>query len=282
MHRILVATDFSTRSDRALRRGTLLARQFGCDIALVHVIDDDQPQRMVDAERREATALLDDLAATVRAADKLRCTATVTAGEPFKQVIATAEALSSDVIVMGAHRRQILRDIFTGTTVERSIREANTPIIMANAVPARSYGRVMIATDLSECSRKAFESAQALGLLRNAEITVFHAYSAPAEGLLFKSGMSVEQTNAYLAEEALKAERDLGAFLRSAAGPVADSITELIETSAAETVRRRAVALRADLLVIGTRGMSGARNFILGSVAHELLRSSEIDVLVVP
>ena len=61
MQRILVATDFSTRSDRALRRGTLLAKQFGCDVTLVHVIDDDQPLRTVEAERREATALLDEV-----------------------------------------------------------------------------------------------------------------------------------------------------------------------------------------------------------------------------
>ncbi len=282
MQRILVATDFSTRSDRALRRGTLLAKQFGCDVALVHVIDDDQPTRMVEAERREATALLDDLAATVRAVDEVRCTATVAVGEPFRQVTATSDDIGADLIVMGAHRRQVLRGIFTGTTVERTIRDASVPIIMANAVPARTYDRVMIATDLSEYSRQAFRSAQTLGLLRNAQATVFHAYAAPAEGLLFRSGMSVRQTNAYLVEEASKAERDLEVFLRSVACSTAESVTELIETSAAETIRAGAQRREADLLVIGTRGMSDVGRFILGSVAHQLLRSSEIDVLVVP
>lgn len=282
MQRILVATDFSTRSDRALRRGTLLAKQFGCDVALVHVVDDDQPLRLVEAERREATALLEDLAATVTAADEVRCTATVAAGEPFKQVTATADGVHADLIIMGAHRRQILRDIFTGTTVERTIRETSMPIIMANSVPTRSYDRVMIATDLSECSAKAFASAEALGLLQNAQVTVFHAYSAPAEGLIFRSGMSLEQSKAYLAEDASKAEQDLETYLRSAKYLPAESVIELIETSAAESVRRGAQLCKADLLVIGTRGMSGVKSFVLGSVAHELLRSSEIDVFVAP
>lgn len=282
MQRILVATDFSTRSDRALRRGTLLAKQFGCDVALAHVVDDDQPVRMVEAERREATALLEDLAATVMAADGVRCSATVVAGEPFKQVTATADSVDADLIIMGPHRRQILRDIFTGTTVERTIREASMPIIMANSVPARGYDRVMIATDLSECSAKAFASAEALGLLQNAQVTVFHAYGAPAEGLLFRSGMSAEQAKAYRVEEASKAERDLETHLRSAKYSPAESRIELIETSAAEGVRRGAQMCKADLLVIGTRGMSGVKSFVIGSVAHELLRSSEIDVLVVP
>jgi nucleotide-binding universal stress UspA family protein len=37
MDRILVATDFSTRSDRALRRATLIARRTGAALTLLHV-----------------------------------------------------------------------------------------------------------------------------------------------------------------------------------------------------------------------------------------------------
>ena len=62
--RILVATDFSPRSDRALRRGILLARQNSTELLLTHVVDDDQPQRLIDVEKREAAALLHELATT--------------------------------------------------------------------------------------------------------------------------------------------------------------------------------------------------------------------------
>ncbi|WP_262271421.1 universal stress protein [Microvirga yunnanensis] len=41
MH-ILAATDFSTRSQRAVRRAGLLARDCGAELTLVHVVDDDQ------------------------------------------------------------------------------------------------------------------------------------------------------------------------------------------------------------------------------------------------
>lgn len=43
MQRIVAATDFSSRSDRAVRRAGLLAREFDAQLTLLHVVDDDQP-----------------------------------------------------------------------------------------------------------------------------------------------------------------------------------------------------------------------------------------------
>jgi universal stress protein E len=56
--RFLAATDFSTRSQRAVRRAGLLAQEHGAELALVHVVDDDQPQDLVALETREAERIL--------------------------------------------------------------------------------------------------------------------------------------------------------------------------------------------------------------------------------
>lgn len=52
MPQILAATDFSTRSQRALRRAGRLVRQLAGELMLVHVVDDDQPEALVALERR--------------------------------------------------------------------------------------------------------------------------------------------------------------------------------------------------------------------------------------
>ena len=57
---ILVATDFSTRSQRALRRAGLLARERSAKLTLVHVVEDDQPRSLIELERREASKFLDE------------------------------------------------------------------------------------------------------------------------------------------------------------------------------------------------------------------------------
>ena len=56
--KILAATDFSTRSNRGLRQAGLLAQGSGASVAIVHVVDDDQPQALLEMERGEANRIL--------------------------------------------------------------------------------------------------------------------------------------------------------------------------------------------------------------------------------
>ncbi|MBW8319646.1 MAG: universal stress protein, partial [Rhizobium sp.] len=132
----MVATDFSERSDRALRRATLLARQTGASITLVTAVDEDKPRRLVDEEKREAEALLREMSATVRNVDGVPCEARVVLAEPSQAIVQTASESRPDLLVIGPHRRQLFRDIFVGTTAERTIRNAPCPVLMVNATPA--------------------------------------------------------------------------------------------------------------------------------------------------
>ena len=65
MKLILVATDFSARSDRAIRRAGLLAREQGARLMLLHVVDDDRPERLVAEEMATAQELLENTAVSV-------------------------------------------------------------------------------------------------------------------------------------------------------------------------------------------------------------------------
>ena len=69
MQRLLCATDFSERSDRALRRAVLVARAEKAELDLVHVVDDDRPKRLVDHEATDAWALLRQQMATLGSVD---------------------------------------------------------------------------------------------------------------------------------------------------------------------------------------------------------------------
>lgn len=169
MKQIMLATDFSARSDRALRRATLLARQSGAALSIIHVVDDDQPKRILDAERDTAAALLNELQGTVTTVDGLECTTGVVLGDPFDGIVRAVADKGPDLLVIGAHRRLVLRDVFVGTTAERTMRFATCPVLMVNAPPVGPYRHIMLTSDLSESAKAAVNACAQLGVAKGGD-----------------------------------------------------------------------------------------------------------------
>lgn len=278
MKKILLATDFSERSDRALRRATLLARQFGASLAIVHVVDDDQPRRIVDSERDAASALLRELKDTLQNIDGISCETRVILADPFAGIARAAEEEAPDLLVIGPHRRQALRDVFVGTTAERAIRSVTCPVLMVNAPPVGSYRHVMLATDLSEGARRAAQITSDLGLLEDPITSMLHVFDAHNTHF----SMTKEQREAYIADERSEASRQLSAFAKSAGLDMITRTVRLDETATANEILQAAQETSADLVVVGTHGRTAFARFFLGSVAEAVLRIADRDILAVP
>jgi nucleotide-binding universal stress UspA family protein len=282
MRRILVATDFSARSDRAIRRATLLARTYGSSMTVVHVIDDDQPKRIVKAEREASSVLLSEQARSLREIDGVNCDYSIVLGNAFEGIAKAAEEINCDLLVIGPHRRQALKDVFVGTTAERTIRASNWPVLMANGVPAGSYRHVLVAVDLSDCSADAVRAVTGLGLEKHAAISVAHVVDAPATRLMSRASMTEDQVKDYLADVEERASDELGAFLANLKFHPIRRIVKHNSTSVAHTISSVAREVSADLVVVGTHGRTGITKLLLGSVAEEVLRTADHDVLAVP
>lgn len=282
MKTIMLATDFSERSDRALRRATLLARQFGASLSIVHVVDDDQPRRVVDSERDVAAALLRELQSTVRNVDGIPCESRVVAADPFVGICRAVEEGAPDLLVIGPHRRQALRDVFVGTTAERTIRSASRPVLMVNAPPVGPYGHVMLATDLSEGSERAAKACIDLDIARGARTTMLHVFDAPAIHLAMSHTAPAEERQAYLEDAREEASRKLSAFLKAVDWRSTRPVVRQAMNSPAADVLTAAREASADLVVVGTHGRTGLAKSLLGSVAEAVLRRADRDVLAVP
>lgn len=278
---LLAASDLSSRSDRALRRAAMLARASDARFVLLHAVDDDQPRRMIDAERREAWALLGEQVASMSAVQATGPTILVEEGDPFEAVLRVAEAQSADLIVLGEHRRRPLRDLFAGTTVERVMRHGVSPVLMVNQPPASPYHRILAATDLSAHSAHAVRSARDLGLLALAELTLLHAFEAPARGAITRAALNEAGLAAHVADAAREADTALTGFVASLGLDRAP--TRLVEEGGPAAVIGRAIErLRPDLLIIATAGAGLLRRAMIGSVAAAVLAEARCDVLAVP
>lgn len=282
MRTILLATDCSARSDRALRRAVLLARQLDAELRLVHVVDPDRPARLVEAERREAELLLADLAGTCAREDRVACRFELRLGEAFEGVLAAAADSGAELLVLGPPRRQLLRGVLTGTTAERVIRAGLAPVLIANGVPAAPYRRVLLATDLSPGARAAAEATIRLGLDRLGTLAAAHVYPTAAPTLLLRTPVTAGEAEPLRVQEKREAAAALARFLAETGLRRARRLVLPGHRPVADLLLEAAARLRADLLVVATRGRVALEKLLLGSVAEALLRSADIDLLTVP
>ncbi|MEP3439759.1 MAG: universal stress protein [Hoeflea sp.] len=282
MKNIMMATDFSERSDRALRRAILLARQLGAGITLVHVVDDDQQRRIVEAERDAAETLLRQMGETLRDADQLECETRIILASPFAGIVQAVEDGKPDLLVIGPHRRQVLRDVFIGTTAERTIRAVGCPVLMVNAPPAGNYRHVMQTTDLSDGSREALQRFPSLGISGEARNSLLYVYDAPALRLAFSHTMPKSERETYRSDESRDASRRLSEFLATANFGGVAPMVRFEATTAQHEILEAADAEKADLVVISTHGQTGIAKLFIGSVTEQVLRMSPVDVLALP
>ena len=281
MH-ILAATDFSTRSNRALRQAGLLAQPGRAQLHIVHVVDDDQPEELVRLEKREAERVLNEQAGSMPELSGVQAQLMVVTGDPFDGILKTAAEVNADLIVMGSHRKQLLLDIFVGTTIERVIRKGSFPVLMVNHEAQRKYDKVVAAVDMSDASANAVRVALSTGLISDKGATLLHAFVAVAQGKLSFAGTDQHSIDSYIANERQRALDEVAAFL------VANDLRRIrwtlrVEEGGPGEVISRAVAqMHPDLLVMGTEGRSALRKLLIASVTDEALRSLNVDILAVP
>jgi nucleotide-binding universal stress UspA family protein len=279
---ILAATDFSTRSNRALRQAGLLAQSGRAQLHIVHVVDDDQPEELVRVEKREAERVLREQTDSMPELKGVRPQLMVVTGDPFDGILKTAADVNADLIVMGSHRKQMLLDIFIGTTIERVIRKGSFPILMVNHEAQRKYEKIVVPIDMSEPSADAIRVALSTGLITDNGATLLHAFSALAAGQMSTVGSGQAGIDSYIGSERQRVTDELAAFL------VSNDLTRgrwslrVEEGGTMEIISRAVSTMRPDLLVMGTHGRSALLKALIASVTEEALRTLNVDILAVP
>jgi nucleotide-binding universal stress UspA family protein len=195
---------------------------------------------------------------------------------------ATRRTRASDLIVLGAHRRQILRDVFVGTTIERVTRTARRPVLIANGKTGERWKKVFIAIDMSETSAEAARTAHALGLLDGADVSFVHAYAPITRQMMTYAGIPLERVQEESAREFQATRREVARFIQALGLQDLNYNARIVEGLGAGAIAGVVEQGKADLLVIGTRGLSGVKRLFLGSVAQDLMSSLKTDILAVP
>jgi nucleotide-binding universal stress UspA family protein len=139
---ILVATDFSPPSDRALDEAVAIARALEAPIELVHVHEVAMtplpptldlatlPPQAEEVARTEA-ALAEREQAVEHAG--VRCTTYAAFGRPADEVVRRAVELAPRLLVVGTHGHSLFRHMLVGSVAERIVQHAPCAVMVVPA-----------------------------------------------------------------------------------------------------------------------------------------------------
>jgi nucleotide-binding universal stress UspA family protein len=281
--KILLATDLSARSDRALDRATQLANQWAAALIIVHALE-EQSEAMRSSYRYEdlpswrrppspAVAIEAKIRQDIReTVSDLRVI--VTQGDPAKAILEIAGQEHCDLIVVGAARDQGLGRINLGQIVETLIRRAPTSVLVVKTRPSGAYRHILVGTDFTEEAR--YSLSVAAHLFPDSLFAVMHAFDMPYRLLMTSSqlsrdfsAMELEEMKTHVNEAVLPPQ-------------VRTSLVTLIEHGPPEQmIHKYVVEQNADLTVIGTIGRGMFFHLLIGGHAPRIIDATPSDILVV-
>ena len=278
---ILLATDLSARSDRALDRAVLLAKQWRSHLTVLHVLNHQRPpldsgdpvpswRRPPDPSRAVRRGIAVELSAFADAASVL-----IEEGPVVETIMRIANSEASDLIVIGVARSALLDELMLGRTVDGLLRRSSMPLLVVKSRPRRQYRHIVVATDFSESSRHALVAA--MRMFPEQRLTIFHAYDTPMSG-------PMSDATSYRREYQKIAEQDFSLFLRETEklNGAGQQPRVLIEYGAPNhLLHDYVVDNEADLVVVGTHGGSAIFDIFIGSMAKRILNDVPCDILVV-
>jgi nucleotide-binding universal stress UspA family protein len=277
---ILVATDMSQRSDRAIARSCLLARQTGAALHILHIVDDELPASIAEAEIASAEASLKALTSAGHDFRGLDARVEVASGDPWKTIVQKADDLDADLLVLGTHRHRGLVGMFEGTTLERVAKTSRRPVLRVTAPATEAYHRPVVGVDFSDCARQA--ARLALDLAPKATVTLVHGYHVPYRGLSMHTGTLGGLSKAEKDQMEAEVRRQIAAFTAEVATEGREFRNLFAEGAPDQVLGQQVAALKADLLCLGMHARSWLHEYVLGSTAREMLAECPCDLLLAP
>jgi nucleotide-binding universal stress UspA family protein len=292
--RVILATDGSAGSDDALTM--LIATFMPTRVAEVEVLavvpqatrwpapgrEDHGPILVIDAAHRAAAEAA--VQAAVKRLEQARFHAwgSVLRGHPAETIVLHATSERSDVVVVGTRSLGAFRRLVAGSVSSKVARYARISVLVARtADPIR---RIVLGYDASPDADLALDLVARLPFRNADSVTVCTVYESAAPLASGVAPTMVAQVHAAYQEDlhearaAAEAVAAEGARCLRERGLLAGH--RAVHGTPHEHLAIAASESAADLLVVGSRGLSGIERFLLGSTSAALVAHPPTSVLI--
>jgi nucleotide-binding universal stress UspA family protein len=272
--RILVPTDFSETSERALEYAKAIARQDNSQLLLVHVsppinlitppeaawIDVSEIQSAEEERLQQSGAAL--------RSEGYRARTISPTGALYDELLSAVKQNEVDLIVLGTHGRKGYDRLLLGSDAEALLRQAHCPVLLVGpATPALqdktwNMREVVCATTLDPRSAHVAAFAHKLAAQHGAELVLFHAQNPDSPDVDWDS--FEEAFHRYVPEGAGRCMCLRTRFVKTALG-----------TSIVDLAKERG----SDLIVMGAHPASSMATHMSPGTAAKVLIESPCPVM---
>ena len=297
---ILVATDFSNPSRRALCDALMLATENCAKLSVIHVLQPDRKYGAlenppeIDLERSAAEtqikALVDELGP-----DHKIDTTLVKHGPVVAHVMAAIDQEAIDLLVIGTRGRGGLPKLALGSVAEELLRVAPCPVMtigpkadIAAVANGPGFHRILFATDFGKGSTKALPLALALAKVHQAQLILLHMIQPmPATTASMSSyapaGAAADEVHEWEGSSRERCLRQLRECLPAETGLEQELDYVVGADFFPEGVLAASARLKVDLIVMGANRTASAKAaaHVPWSAVHEVVRYAPCPVLTV-
>ncbi|HVB34812.1 MAG TPA: universal stress protein [Patescibacteria group bacterium] len=280
---IVVATDFSPASDRALNYALAIARRYDSHIYVVHAIRPDlytltPPEAsvgMVELVHQAAEQEMAELLISGRLRE-VPHQVMIEEGDVWDVLSRMANLHNADLVVLGTHGRTGFEKMFLGSMAERVFRLSKVPVLTVGPGAPQTapveveVKNIVYATDFSENSRRALPYALSLAEEHQASLTLLHVVEN-AQELSPATTQGLRESFTERLEGMLPPGSDLWCYPKSAVnfGVAVEQILQTCDSA------------KADLLVLGIRGGGVAMGHSPAARAYQIVSQATCPVLTV-
>jgi len=269
MKTIIVPIDFSEQSEYALKVAASLAKKHSSEILVLHMLELNQamissseafhPEQMVFFMKLAEKRMKEFLNKSYL--KNLRITPIIKHYKVFGEINGVAKKHNADLVVMGSHGADGLKEVFVGSNTEKVVRNSEVPVlVIKNELEDFIVEEFVFACDFRNESLVAFQKAVDFAEILSARFNLVYI-NTPNDDFL-----STKEIYQKVSE-----------FLqKSGTGKEVEIYNDY---SVEQGVLNYSENINADLIGISTHGRKGLSHFFMGSIGEDIANHSKIPVV---
>lgn len=269
MKTIIVPVDFSEQSEYAIKVAASMAKKHNAELLVLHMLElNEAVLTSAEGLHIEQTVFFIKLAEKrlTNFLDKpylkdIKLTPIIKHFKVFSEVNDVAQKHGADLIVMGSHGTDGLKEIFVGSNAEKVVRNAEVPVlVIKKEIEEFNVENFVFACDFREEGLVAFQKAIDFAETLSAKLHLVYV-NTPGEDFLSHQDIYKKVTD----------------FLqKSGTGKEVEIYNDY---SVERGVLNFSENIGADAIGIPTHGRRGLAHFFMGSIGEDIANHSKIPVI---